>query len=156
MDDPTKPRDPSPSQPSHAIGLTELMRRDFITVTPEATLDEARQLMRLARLRHLAVVHQGCLVGLLSYRSLLESLLADRRDRSEARAHPSVATLMVTEPECTTSQCSVDDVAAQLLRLGIGCLPVVDAEGDPPQLIGLVTECDLLRAAYDPWFRGHR
>jgi acetoin utilization protein AcuB len=150
--------------PSRPMRVAELMRRDFISVSPDASLDEARQLMRLARLRHLVVVRHRTVVGILSYRSLLESAIDDRgaetEGRRQRRARPSVATLMAAEPECVASDRSLEEVAAQLFRLNLGCLPVVEAAGEPveaggepPALIGIVTERDLLRAAYDPWFR---
>ena len=37
-----------------------------------------------------------------------------------------------------------------MLRLQIGCLPVVEATPEGPRLVGLLTESDLLRAAYLP------
>jgi acetoin utilization protein AcuB len=132
------------------------MRRDFISVSPEASLDEARQLMRLARLRHLVVARQGQVVGMLSYRSVLESAIDAYAARTEGRARPSVATLMVPEPECISTHQTLEEVAAHLFRLGLGCLPVVDTDREPGALVGIVTERDLLRAAYDPWFRGRR
>jgi CBS domain-containing protein len=155
MDD--APRTRETVAPSRPTRVAELTRRDFISVSPEASLDEARQRMRLARLRHLVVVHHRTGVGILSYRSLLESAIDHRGAASDenrkGRARPSVATLRVAEPECIASERSPEEVAAQLLRLNLGCLPVVDADGDSPALIGIVTERDLLRAADDPWLR---
>jgi acetoin utilization protein AcuB len=152
MDDASMAHDPV--SPARRTRVAELMRRDFISVPPDASLDEALQLMRLARLRHLVVVRQGAAVGILSYRSLLESAIDDRGPPSARGARRSVATLMVPDPECITSDRSLEEVAAQLFRLNLGCLPVIDPGAEPPALIGIVTERDLLRAAYDPWFRG--
>jgi CBS domain-containing protein len=145
---------PDPDSRSRPTRVAELMRRDFITIPPDASLDEARQLMRLARLRHLLVVRHGAVVGLLSYRSVLESAIDDPIGPSPGGARRSVATLMIPEPECIASDRSLEEVATRLFRLNLGCLPVIDPAADPPTLIGIVTERDLLRAAYDPWFRG--
>ena len=34
----------------------------------------------------------------------------------------------------------------------LGCLPVVESSPTGPALVGVVTEADLLRVAYDPLF----
>jgi CBS domain-containing protein len=44
--------------------------------------------------------------------------------------------------------------ARRMLRLKIDCLPVVRAGSNGPALVGLLTESDLLRAAYAPDFYG--
>ena len=56
--------------------VRQIMRRDFVTVSVHDSLDEAISIMRLARLRHLAVERDGVLVGLLSYRDLQDRALA--------------------------------------------------------------------------------
>ena len=108
--------------------------------------------MRLARLRHLIVARDGYLVGILTYRAVLEETLARRVDTAVGRAEASVEVAMVRDPECVSSERSLTDVAARLWRTGLGCLPVVEPTGSGPRLVGLVTETDLLRAAYDPFF----
>ncbi len=128
------------------------MRREFITVEPDESLAEARQIMRLARLRHLPVVHEGTLVGLLTYRDLLESL-SDDPGTARRQASTRVKTAMVASPCFITPERPLADAAARLWRLRVGCLPVVEETPQGARLVGLVTETDLLRAAYDPLHR---
>lgn len=52
--------------------------------------------------------------------------------------------LMRARPVAVTPETSVGQAAAQLLRLGIKCLPVIDASGRP---VGVLTLGDLLRRA---------
>jgi CBS domain-containing protein len=61
---------------SRSQRVRDVMRRDFITIQSGESLLEALQVMRLARLRHLAVVNEGVLVGILSYRDLQDRLVA--------------------------------------------------------------------------------
>jgi CBS domain-containing protein len=57
--------------------------------------------------------------------------------------------VMTPAPETVTADCVLEDAAARLFHLRIGCLPVVQPSLAGPRLVGLVTETDLLRAAYD-------
>lgn len=126
------------------------MRRQFITASPDDSLAEVRQTMRLARLRHLIVERDGFLVGIVSYRDVLEDTLAQLGVDGTGCLDLSVERAMVPEPECVSIERSLGDVAALLWRTGKGCLPVVEPTEKGPRLVGLVTETDLLRAAYDP------
>lgn len=130
----------------------DLMRRQFITASPGDRLADVRQTMRLARLRHLVVAEDGYLVGILTYRDLLETTLERRGNGSEER-EVAVAVAMVSDPEWVSVERSLAEVAARLWQSGLGCLPVVAPSSEGPRLVGLVTEADLLRAAYDPFFR---
>jgi CBS domain-containing protein len=120
--------------------VQQIMRRDFVCAGPDESLEAARQTMRLARLRHLPVTRGDALVGILSYRDLLE-----RWDRAVSGA-ASVGDAMRKAPLCVVGpEASLGDAAAWMCRYGYGCLPVTSNAG---VLVGLVTETDLLRAAY--------
>ncbi len=142
-----------PRRRARSVG--QLMRRDFVTVAPDESLAEARQIMRLARLRHLLVVKDGALVGIVSYRDLLELLLADGRPPSPHLGDP-VEVAMVRAPLSLSPEQSLAYAASRLWRLQLGCLPVVERERTGERLVGLITEVDLLRAAYDPLHRAAR
>ncbi len=129
------------------------MRRDFVTVAPDESLAEARQIMRLARLRHLLVVRDGVLVGVLSYRDLLELLLTDGRPPGLGRP---VEAAMAPSPTYVTPEKPLAYAASRLWQLQLGCLPVVEESEAGARLVGLITEVDLLRAAYDPLHRAAR
>lgn len=116
------------------------MLKHFVTASPEESLPEVRQTMRLARLRHLMVAREGRLLGLLSYRTLLESLL-----EGEGEAQ-SISGLMVPSPSTVTPTAPLTEAAERLCRYGLGCLPVVDPKGS--RLVGILTESDLLRVAF--------
>jgi CBS domain-containing membrane protein len=119
--------------------VQQIMRRDFVCSAPEEPLEEARQTMRLARLRHMLVTRGDALVGILSYRDLLERL--DARVSSGA----CVGDAMQRAPLAVGPDASLGEAADRMCRYGYGCLPVVEG-GD--RLVGILTETDLLRAAY--------
>jgi CBS domain-containing membrane protein len=137
--------------------VKELMRRRYIAVTPKETLYDADRLMRLARIRHLPVVHDGLLVGVLSHRDILEASIARLEDclPEERAGHLQsihVERMMRHSPETVAANCSLADAAVRIYQFKIGCLPVVENTPEGLRLLGLITETDLLRAAYDPDF----
>jgi CBS domain-containing protein len=129
-----------------------VMRRHFVTVRSDEPLSEAIGIMRMGRLRHLPVERGGKLVGLLSYRDLQEREL-ERLEAAEACAAPAALEVAVEEamldsPYIVTPDTPLRVAAARMTQLGVGCLPVVEVADGDSRLVGLVTESDLLRAAY--------
>lgn len=133
--------------------VREIMRRHFVTVSVREGLDEALRIMRMARLRHLLVEQDGELVGILSYRDLLDRALA-RLEEAEATPRDasgtpvSISEAMMASPYVLTPDAPLSEAASRLTNLHIGCLPVVEREDGSARLVGLVTESDLLRAAF--------
>ena len=133
--------------------VADLMRREFISVPPEEPLLEAHRTMRLARLRHLLVVENGVLVGILSYRDLQDAVV-ERGTREDGVAwHKalhgvSVREAMVARPYCVRPETPADEAARRMFRLRLGCLPVCESGAEALQLVGLLSESDLLRAAW--------
>lgn len=121
------------------------MRRDFVTVASDEEIVEAFRLMRFARLRHVLVEENGALVGIVSFRDIQEQIL-DAGGVDVPRG--AVAAAMTGVPWTVTPETPLRDVAARLCHLHIGCLPVVDGASGRPALLGIVTETDLLRAAF--------
>ncbi len=129
------------------------MRREFITVPAQEPLLEARRTMRLARLRHLLVVDNGMLVGIVSYRDLQDEVLdrAERHDTApwlDPLRSTSVREAMVPAPYYVRPDTPADEAARRMLRLGLGCLPVCENGVGALRLVGLIAESDLLRAAW--------
>jgi CBS domain-containing protein len=133
--------------------VSNLMRRRFVSVAPEETLESLFELMRLARIRHVPVVSDGILVGLLSYRDVLESamdrLLASAQPSAERSLRALLAEQLMRGTTVTVlADETLDEAAKRMLALRVGCLPVVEPTPLGPRLVGLLTESDLLRAAY--------
>jgi len=133
--------------------VADLMRREFITVPAEEPLLEAQRTMRLARLRHLLVVENGMLVGIVSYRDLQDEVL-ERAAREtgvawlEALRGVPVREAMVAAPYYVRPETPADEAARRMLRLRLGCLPVCENGTGALRLVGLLAESDLLRAAW--------
>ena len=133
--------------------VEDLMRRDIVTAPPGITLGDAEVLVRSARLRHLLVVEDGIVVGLISHRDLLDRSLAALPEALQSNSTDvsnsiPIKDLIRTEPVTITPEASLETAAIRMLALRIGCLPVAIPSPRGPRLLGLVTEADLLRAAY--------
>jgi acetoin utilization protein AcuB len=90
--------------------------------------------MRDHRFRHLPVVEDGRLVGILSDRDLRPVLLSPGLARARVRE------LMSEDLTTVGPDAPLEEAASLLVVKKIGCLPVV-AQG---RLVGIVTETDLL------------
>lgn len=151
------PMAPPTSLPSRTV--VSLMRSNFIAVSPDETLLEADRIMRLARIRHLPVVRKDVLVGLVSHRDVLAASISKLEacapaERLDHLRRISIGEVMqralTTADEATTLAAA----ARRMLGQKIGCLPIVRPGPEGPVLVGLLTESDLLRAAYVPDFTG--
>jgi acetoin utilization protein AcuB len=128
----------------------DIMRRHFITAAPGDGLPEVHQTMRLARLRHLMVAQEERLMGIVSYRDLVEWMMTDSAARSP-QPTATVAEAMVRSPFVATPSTTLAEAAGRLCHYRVGCLPVVEegeATYETPRMLGLITETDLLRAAF--------
>jgi CBS domain-containing protein len=126
------------------------MRREFVSLQAGDRLDLVDDIMALGRVRHLPVVEDGKLVGIVSQRDLLAHSLTkaldfDARDRRTFLKSVDVSEAMTRQVVTIEPSASLEEAARLLIRHRIGCLPVLAADGVP---IGIVTETDLLRAAY--------
>ena len=135
------------------------MRTHFISAASDDSLLEADRIMRLARIRHLPIVRKGRLVGLLSHRDVLSASIsklqeADPADRLNHLRRIKIEEVMSRDLATATEETTLGAAAQRMLRLKIGCLPVVRGATEGPTLVGLLTESDLLRAAYAPDFEG--
>lgn len=113
-------------------------------VAPQTSPEEAMQCMDLHRIRHLPVVEEGRLVGVVSNRDLLQATgwppPPGMAEPPTEKTGPGLEGVMQTAVITLTPDDSVVDAAIQLVSRSIGCLPVVEGES----LVGLVTERDLL------------
>ena len=117
-----------------SLTVRDVMATHLVTVRPRETARRAYRLMRDHRFRHLPVVENGCLVGVLSDRDLRPVLL------SPTLARAQVGELMSEDLTTIAPDAPVEEAASLLVVKKIGCLPVV-ADGT---LVGIVTETDLL------------
>jgi len=129
------------------MSVADLMTSDVVTLTEDETLAHAQRCMARGRIRHLPVVREGKLVGLITHRDLLAasfSIFAEVEASEQRRIFDTVRVVEAMHRDVVTvaPQLPVSKAARILLENKYGCLPVVDGD---QQLRGIVTEADFLR-----------
>ncbi len=137
--------------------VTTIMTTDPVSVTPDTSLDEALLAMDEFDLRHLPVLDDGKLVGLISDRDLLEATgwLPSRahasRGPGQAEEMPKlVREVMSDSVHRIGHEDSIAAAAVEFIHHGIGCLPVTKNA----RLVGMLTEMDVVSACADGQLKG--
>ena len=120
------------------------MQTKIVPISAEERLSTVDDIMTLGRVRHIPVVRGGQLVGVVSERDLLRAsnLTSFGSEQRRAFLHAVEIANVMSSPAVTVSpDATVKEAARLMAERKIGCLPVLD----DAQLIGLVTETDVLR-----------
>ena len=64
---------------SRSTRVSEIMTATVITIGPEQTIEQAMQLMTAHRIRHLPVIDEGRVVGVLSIGDLVKAVIGEQR-----------------------------------------------------------------------------
>jgi len=125
--------------------LSEIMNRDLITVDKQASLRRARRILDQHRIRHLLVVDDKRLVGIVTDRDLRQAAPSSKSpltisERQEFMDELKVLEVMSRKLITASPTTTIREAARVMVREKIGCLPVVDGN----QLVGIVTQADLL------------
>lgn len=123
------------------------MSRDPVAVASSASIAEALRVVRHHRMRHLPVVDEGELVGIVSDRDLrlaMPSPLGAETPEFVALVESTpVEAIMARDVITAGPTDTLEDAAIRMCRSRVGALPVVDAAG---RLVGILSEKDILGA----------
>lgn len=119
----------------------DLMSRDLITLQETDGLLQGDELLKQHDIRHLPVVREGKLVGIVSDRDIIRAMA---RHPSNQQPPVHIADIMTRGLETVTPELSARDAIRKLLDHRFGCLPVVERDG---RLVGIITESDFMRLA---------
>jgi acetoin utilization protein AcuB len=129
---------------------SQLLVRDYMvpnpaTLTPDQRLLDAQLIMHTKNIRHVPVVKDGRLKGLLTDRDLRlysPSLLnTSHGKRNEVFERTLVGMVMTKEVLTVAPETLLVDAIAMLYKKRYGCLPVVL---EKTRLVGVLTVTDLL------------
>jgi CBS domain-containing protein/anti-sigma regulatory factor (Ser/Thr protein kinase) len=121
---------------TYELKAEDAMTRQVVTVTPQTTMAEFREILRVHRISGTPVLEDGRLVGIVSIEDLIKALASGESDAtvSDKMTH-GVKTLYADEP--------LIHVVGQFARFSFGRFPVVNREG---ALVGIITQGDIVRA----------
>lgn len=123
--------------------VEKYMRKDFITLRPDQSIDEAIDILLVYNLSSVIVVNEDRkVVGVLSEKDCLRILIDSAYDNYPYRAR-LVSDYMTDEVRSITPDQSVVDVAYEFLNGPYLKYPVMEMG----KLVGMVSRQDILRAA---------
>ena len=123
--------------------VKDSMAREIVTLSPDETAATALALCRERRIRHLPVLEEGRIVGIVSDRDLRSSTPAlGDPDRAAALQEVLVEDVMAREVVSVLPDDPIEQAANTMREGKIGCLPVL--EGD--DLVGIITASDVMDA----------
>jgi CBS domain-containing protein len=126
--------------------VQDVMSHEVETIGRNDDLLTVEQIMAAKKLRHLPVVEDGELVGMVTQRDLFKAAMSSAMGygskAQQAFLHSVRVKEIMTDPVITIApEAPLSEAIELILQRGIGCLPVV-AGG---RLVGMLTKTDLLR-----------
>ena len=126
--------------------IKDIMTTDVSVLNTDTRVGFAEEIMYLGRIRHLPVVKDGFLIGIITQRDLfkasLTSIITTWKENKKFLDSIEVKEVMTKDVITVSPNCMAEDAAQLLIDKKIGCLPVVE---DDMKLLGLVTETDFLQ-----------
>jgi acetoin utilization protein AcuB len=121
--------------------IKKYMTTDVQTIGDEQPMSVAHRLMREQHIRHLPVLHQGKLVGIVTDRDL--HLVETLRDVDPTKV--AVSEAMTPEPYVVTPDASLDEVVSTMAAKKYGSAVI----SDHGHVVGIFTTVDACSAFAD-------
>jgi acetoin utilization protein AcuB len=126
------------------------MTKKLFIVSPDDYLSDAIRLMKEQNIKHLPVVKNDKLKGVISDRDIKEytpskATCLDVYELHYLLAKTKIKEIMKTKVITTTPDAPVEEAAMIMMDSNIGCLPVLDTT----KLVGIISDKDIFRALVD-------
>ncbi len=130
--------------------VKERMKRDPVTVKKDDSFRYALKLIRKEGIRHLPVVENKRVVGIVTDRDLRQAAPSpattlEVHELNFLLERLKIEAIMTKKVITIGQETNLLEAARLLLTHKIGCLPVVDQD----EIVGIITEGDMLRALVD-------
>jgi acetoin utilization protein AcuB len=130
--------------------VSDWMTKKVFTIDTDDSLSDAITLMREKGIKHIPVVRNGKLKGMISDRDIKEyspskATSLDIYELHYLMANTRIKELMRTKVITTAADTPVEEAAMIMLDENIGCLPVLDGA----DLVGIISDRDIYRALVD-------
>ena len=130
----------------HQLPITKIMTKDVITLDCNDNLETAEILFKRNNIRHIPVVKNKSIIGMLSYTDLLRISFADATDEYDDDVETVVYNMFTIEQVMAKnvisvpSSATIKELAKLLGKKEFHALPVIDQD----KLMGIVTTTDLI------------
>jgi CBS domain-containing protein len=126
------------------IPISEIMTTNVLFVHYNNKLEEVERLMNSKKIKHLPVLKEGKLNGIVSLTDLqrlgFTKSITDSDEKSFMYETLNIEDVMMNNPVTISSKATLKEVAEILIKSDFHALPVVDNE----VLLGIVTTTDLM------------
>ena len=132
--------------------IKDVMTTQLITIESTGSLDSARQLFDKNQIRHILVVDENRLVGILSNHDLLRVSFGDTYGDDQATVDDAIVNMLTVkdvmryDPIYISPNSSIEDAIFVLLNRRFHSLPVVEND----RVVGIVTTTDFLKLLVEP------
>src|SRR5436190_19840830 len=127
--------------------IEKLMQRRIVTISPDETLGNVRELFQTHRFHHLLVVENHRLIGMISDRDLLRNLspfvgnALNERTQDLATLNRRAHQIMTRRVVSGTAEMKLVDAIELILKHGVSWIWIVDEHQHP---IGILSWRDIL------------
>ncbi len=118
--------------------VEEFTTPDPVTLTEEASVEDLIQVMKNEGIRHVPIMKNGSVVGVVSDRDVRVVMGLEFHQKNSVKARD----IMAKDPVTVSSETPLEDVALEMSRLKIGSVMVTEGN----QLLGIFTVTDALNA----------
>jgi acetoin utilization protein AcuB len=127
--------------------ITEIMSTELITSTLDDFLSEVKEVLAVNKIKHVVVIEEGKLMGILGERELLLAISPYVNSnvyttRDLATLNQRVSQIVERHPLYLDDQSELEDAIDMFDKNDISCIPIVDADFVP---VGIVTKSDIIR-----------
>jgi CBS domain-containing protein/anti-sigma regulatory factor (Ser/Thr protein kinase) len=119
----------------YELRIGEIMSRGLVTVSPDTSMREVKNLLRDRRISGLPVIEEDALAGIVTIEDLIRSMDAGDLD-------VPVRQYMTAQVYTVQDHDSVEQALKKFAQTRVGRLPVVDEAGKP---VGIITPDDITR-----------
>src|SRR5262245_1048827 len=129
------------------LRVRDVMSVSPVTILPSLSVHDAHTLMQQRKVRHLPVLQDGCLVGMVSDRDIRLVLPSPATSLAMWELRHlldklTVGEMMTCFVMTTAPDCLMTEAVGQLLEYRVGALPVVEER----RVVGMLTRTDVLLA----------
>ncbi|MBI5663492.1 MAG: CBS domain-containing protein [Nitrospirae bacterium] len=130
--------------------VSDWMTKKVFTISPDDSVTDAIKLMKENKIKHLPVLKNDRLKGIISDRDIKEfspskATTLDMYELHYLLAKARVKDLMRSKVTTTMPDTPVEEAAMLMHDQGIGCLPVVESG----RLAGIISDMDIYHALVD-------
>jgi acetoin utilization protein AcuB len=126
------------------------MSTPILSVTLDHFLKDVKDIFDEKDIRHLIVIEEGELIGIVSERDLLKNISPYVNShvyttRDLATLNQRVINIVTRSPKFLNQNATVEEAIELFNTVRIGCIPIVDDQHAP---VGIVTRGDIIRNFY--------